>query len=148
MILQYTAAESADIEIIFSQLKALIDAYENLEAISYEKVLSWCRRQIEQHIDQYTCVLADGEKAGWYCFSPSDDGRMELDNFYVLPKYRNQGVGTAVLNRIIAETDKPIFLYVFTKNTRAIALYERTGFRVTEQVGTTRCIMQRGKSEE
>jgi len=148
MILQYVAAEPADIEIIFSQLKQLIDAYEDLQSIHYKKVLDWCRGQIEKHIDRYTCILADGEKAGWYCFSPSDDGRMELDNFYVLPEYRNRGIGTAALNRCFAMTEKPIFMYVFTKNVRAMALYERTGFRVTEQVGTTRCIMQRDKSEE
>lgn len=147
MNLQFISAENADIEVIFSQLKQLIDAYEDLQSIHYEKVLAWCHGQIEKHIDRYTCVLADGKKVGWYNFSPSDDGRMELDNFYVLPEYRNQGIGTAVLNRCFAETDKPIFLYCFIKNTRAMALYSRMGFRVIEYEGTTRCIMQRSPEE-
>lgn len=148
MNLEFIPAETVDIEIIFSQLKELIDSYEDLQSISYEKVLAWCRRQIEENISRYTCILADGEKAGWYCFAPSEDGRMELDNFYVLPAYRNQGIGTAVLNRCIAETDKPIFLYAFIRNTRAMTLYARMGFRVIEYKGTTRCIMQRDQSEE
>jgi N-acetylglutamate synthase-like GNAT family acetyltransferase len=143
MNLEFIPAESADIEIIFSMLKELIDAYEDLQSINYEKVLAWCRHQIEEHIDEYTCILADGEKAGWYNFSPSDDGRMELDNFYVLPGYRNRGIGTAALNRCFAQTDKPIFLYCFTKNSRALTLYSRMGFSEIETVGTTRCIMQR-----
>jgi ribosomal protein S18 acetylase RimI-like enzyme len=147
MNLEFVPAESADIEVIFSMLKELIDAYEDLQSINYEKVLAWCRSQIEKHIDRYTCVLADGEKAGWYNFSPSDDGRMELDNFYILPEYRNRGIGTAVLNRCFAQTDKPIFLYAFIKNTRATALYSRMGFRVIEYEGTTRCIMQRNPEE-
>lgn len=147
MNLEFIPAEGADIEAIFSQLKQLIDAYEDLQSIDYEKVLGWCRRQIEENIGQYTCVLADGQKAGWYCFAPSDDGRMELDNFYVLPGYRTRGIGTAVLKRCFAETDKPIFLYCFIKNTRALALYSRMGFSVIENVGTTRCIMQRNPEE-
>lgn len=147
MELHYIPAESADIETIFSQLKALIDAYEDLSSINYEKVLLWCRRQIEENICQYTCILADGEKAGWYRLSASDDGRMELDNFYILPAYRNRGIGTAALNRCFAAIDKPIFLYCFIKNTRAMALYTRMGFRVIETVGHTRCILQRDKSE-
>jgi len=146
--LEYTAASFEDIDVIFGMLKQLIDSYEDLESISYKKVLGWCRGQIEKHIDRYTCILANGEKAGWYCFSPSDDGRMELDNFYVLPRFRGRGIGTAVLNRCFAETDKPIFLYAFLKNTRAMSLYTRMGFRVVEYEGTTRCIMQRDKSEE
>jgi len=148
MNLQFVPAEAADVETIFSLLKELIDTYEDLASINYEKVLAWCHGQIEKHIDQYTCILTDSKKAGWYCFAPSDDDRMELDNFYILPKYRNRGIGTAVLNHCFAETDKPIFLYVFIKNTRAMALYSRMGFRVIEYEGTTRCIMQRDKSEE
>lgn len=147
MNLEFVPAESADIEVIFSMLKELIDTYEDLQSINYEKVLAWCRRQIEKHIDRYTCVLADGKKAGWYCFTPSDDGRMELDNFYILPEFRNRGIGTAVLNRCLAQTDKPIFLYAFLGNTRAIALYSRMGFRIIEYEGTTRCIMQRNPEE-
>jgi len=148
MLLDLAPAEAGDAEIIFAQLKQLIGAYEDLHAISYDIVLDWCRSRIEERIDRYTCILANGERAGWYCLSPSDDGRMELDNFYVLYKYRNRGIGTAVLNRIIAETDRPIFLHCYTRNTRALALYTRMGFRVTEQVGNTRCIMQREKPEE
>jgi len=147
MQLQFVTAEKEDIETIFSHLKQLIDAYEDLSSINYEKVLAWCRRQIEENIGEYTCILSDGEKAGWYNFSASDDGRMELDNFYVLPEYRSQGIGTAALHRCFAETDKPIFLYCFTQNTRAMALYARMGFRVIEYEGTTRCIMQRNPEE-
>ena len=147
MNLEFTPAENADIEVIFSMLKQLIDAYEDLSSINYEKVLAWCRRQIEENIARYTCILCNGEKAGWYNLSPSDDGRMELDNFYVLPRFRNRGIGTAALEKCIAETDKPVFLYCFTKNTRALALYSRMGFREIEKVGTTRCIMQRNPEE-
>ena len=147
MNLQFVPAEAADVKIIFSLLKELIDAYEDLSTINYEKVLAWCHGQIEKHIDRYTCVLADGKKAGWYCFTLSDDGRMELDNFYVLPEYRGRGIGTAVLKKCFSETNLSVFLYCFTQNTRAMALYSRMGFRVIEYEGTTRCIMQREHTE-
>lgn len=148
MNLEFIPAGTEDIESIFSQLKELIDAYEDLQSIHYEKVLMWCRRQIEENLPHSTCILADGKRVGWFCLTPSDDGRMELDNFFVLPEYRGKGIGTAALNRCIAQTDKPIFLYVFLKNTRAMALYARMGFRVIEYKGTTRCILQRDPSEE
>lgn len=148
MDLEFVPAEAEDIESIFSQLKELIDAYEDLQSIHYKKVLAWCRGQIRAHIGETTCILADGKRVGWFCLMPSDDGRMELDNFFVLPEYRNLGIGTAALNRCIHQTDKPIFLCVFLKNTRAMALYTRMGFRVIDHKGTTRCILQRDPSEE
>lgn len=33
--------------------KALIDEYENIEAIDYQKVLSWVRNKVETHINEY-----------------------------------------------------------------------------------------------
>ena len=61
----------------------------------------------------------------------------------VLPKYQNQGIGSVILEKCCSETDMPIYLYVFTRNTRAISLYERFGFKVIEKVKDTRLIMQR-----
>lgn len=147
MNLEFIPAERSDAEAIFSMLRELIDTYEDLSSIPYEKVLAWCHHQIEENIGEYTCVLWGGKKAGWYCLAPSDDGRMELDNFYVLPEYRGRGIGTTVLKRCFAAADKPLFLYCFTKNTRALALYFRMGFRTVENVGHTRCILQREPEE-
>ena len=49
-----------------------------------------------------------------------------------------------MLERCFAEAEGPIFLYVFMRNTGAVRLYERMGFRVREKVGETRYIMERG----
>ena len=142
MVLTCAPAEAADAAVIFSFCKALIDTYEDTAAIDYEKVLNWVRRKIENHIDQYTCVFADSEKAGFFRISESD-GMAELDDLYILPEFRNRGIGTAVIQKCCAETSVPLMLYVFTKNTGAMALYRRLGFRVQEYVGNTRCIMVR-----
>ena len=39
-----------DIEPIFKLNKALIDEYENIEIIDYQKVLLWVRNKIETHM--------------------------------------------------------------------------------------------------
>ena len=56
--------------------------------------------------------------------------------------FRTDRTAHAVLRRCVAE-GRPVYFYVFTKNTRAIALYEREGFRRTEDVSPTRMIMAR-----
>ena len=78
----------------------------------------------------------------YYHFQLVED-KMELDDLYVLSNYQNQGIGSKILEKCCEESNIPIFLYVFSKNTRAIALYERFGFKVIEKIKDTRLIMQR-----
>lgn len=142
MKLEYINADVSDIEAIFSLSKKLIDTYEDIGAIDYDKVIRWLRRKIEGHIGEYVRVRLDGQTAGYYRFCPSEE-RMELDDLYVLPEFRNRGIGTQIIRKCCAETELPVFLYVFSGNRRAMALYERMGFHIIERAGSTRYIMQR-----
>ena len=146
MHLSYEPARSEDAPTIFGFARELIEQYENDPGIDLDMALRWTRRKIEQRIHEYTRVLWDGETAAYYRFVPSEertDGPwMELDDLYVLPAFRNRGVGTAVLRRCLLE-GKPVYFYVFTGNARAVALYEREGFRKIEDVSPTRMIMAR-----
>lgn len=147
MLLTYQPADVSDLEALFAFNKKLIDQYEDLSQIPYQKVLAWVRQKLEQQIQEYTCIFADGQKAGYYHFSPTDSNTMELDDLYLFPAFRGHGIGTAVIQKCCAETSQPIMLYVFQKNTGAIALYQRMGFQIqctTQNVSSTRYIMRRG----
>lgn len=140
MVLTYMPALPEDAEQVFRLCRQLIDDYENLAAIDYEKVLGWVGRKIRGNIASYTRVMAEGQIVGWYCLDKSTG---ELDDLYILEDFRGKGVGTKIIQKCIDECPMPIWLYVFTKNTRAVALYERMGFTIREKVGATRCIMKR-----
>ena len=140
--LRFVPATQEDIPVILEQCKALIDRYEDKKLIDYEKVLGWMERKITSNIAQYTCVLTTGEKAAYYCLDQREE-ETELDDLYVLPPFQNQGIGSAIIEKCINVTEKPLMLYVFTGNERAISLYRRYGFMVVQQVSPTRCIMMR-----
>lgn len=142
MPLSYVPATREDADVIFSMCKQLIDSYEDVETIDYEKVIAWVRKKIDDNIGKYTCVTQNGEKVGYFSLQPGRE-EAELDDLYVLPEYRGKGIGTEVLSYCISRVKTPVFLYVFRKNTGAIKLYERMGFSVAEEVGTTRLIMRR-----
>lgn len=147
MLLTYQPADASDLDALFAFNKELIDRYEDLNQIPYQKVLAWVRQKLEQQIQEYTCIFADGQKAGYYHFSPMDSDTMELDDLYLFPSFRGHGIGTAVIQKCCTETRQPILLYVFQKNTRAIALYQKMGFQIqctTQNVSSTRYIMRRG----
>ena len=59
-----------------------------------------------------------------------------IGGFQILPEYRGQGIGTSILNDLVAESEQtglPITLEVFNDNDDAIKLYEKVGFVMTEQ---------------
>ncbi len=141
MNLAYENATEQDVEIIFEFNKYLIDRYENIQNIEYDKVLNWVHKKIENNIHEYQRVLAEGELAGYYRFHLDGD-KMELDDLYIFPQYRNQQIGTRVIEKCLAETELPVYLYVFIKNTKAVALYKRLGFQVVETIKDSRYIMQ------
>lgn len=139
MQLTYEPARPEDAPVVFGFAKELIEAYETDPKLDLDMALAWTKRKIEKRIGEYTRVLRDGQTVAYYRFVP-DGERMELDDLYVLPAWRNRGIGTAILRRCLAQ-GKPIYFYVFTGNVRAVALYEREGFKKAEDVSPSRMIM-------
>lgn len=141
MKLLFEKATGSDIESIYEFNKYLIDRYENVQNIEYDKILSWVQRKIETYIEEYQRILFDGELAGYYRFHQDGD-KMELDDLYIFPQYRNQQIGTSIIEKCLLETDLPVYLFVFIKNTKAVELYKRIGFEIVETIQDSRYIMQ------
>lgn len=143
MQLSYINANKDDIENIFNFAKELVNTYEDLSKIDYDKVMAWVKRKIETNINEYNVIMYDGEKVGYYketyC---EDEAKIEIDDLYIFQEYRNKGIGSEIFKMILNRAQKPVFLYVFVKNYRAINLYFRMGFKITEVVHDTRYVME------
>lgn len=140
--LSFAPASVEDVQLIFAQCKELVDAYEDTASIPYEKVLSWLEEKIRQNIAEYVRISNKGETVGFYRLSCTDE-ETELDDFYILPAFRGQGIGSAVLKKCILEANTPMFLYVFKRNEGAIRLYKRFGFAPAQDVSETRMILRK-----
>lgn len=81
----------------------------------------------------YVWTLEHGGKSAW------------LDELYVVPERRGNGIGSALLDQVIAEVQKEgclaIDLEVEQEHQRAVALYERKGF---ERLLRTRLVRRLG----
>lgn len=142
-MITYEKATACDIEPIYGLCKQLIDDYENVDSIDYDKVLKWIRRKIECSIDEYTTVFVSGEKAGYYHFYQNEDGEHEIDDLYIFPKYQNQGIGSEVIQKCCSSVNVPVMLYVFIKNEKAVALYKRLDFEIIRTVNGSRYVMRK-----
>jgi len=57
-----------------------------------------------------------------------------LDEFYVMPHFRSKGIGSKFIAYLSQQTDyKIIQLEVFNTNTKAVKLYEKSGFEVVNR---------------
>lgn len=141
MKLTYQPAQSEDTAALFQFNKDLIDEYEDVKAIAYDKVLIWAKNKISTNLPAYRCIFRDGVKVGYVCFHPHED-MMEIDDLYILQPYRHSGIGTQVITDCLNSCQSPVMLYVFNKNEPALRLYRQMGFKTAEKVGSTRQIMR------
>lgn len=62
-------------------------------------------------------------------------GEIKLVNIALLPQFRSQGIGTFLLEQLQTEAkaaDKPLTLHVLKTNERAVRLYQRRGFTISD----------------
>jgi GNAT superfamily N-acetyltransferase len=85
-------------------------------------------------VAQVRIVTADGVDAGWMQSETREDG-LYLEQIFVDAPFRRRGIGTSVINGLIAQanrTNKPVTLAVVRSNP-ALKLYERLGFRIADE---------------
>ena len=70
-----------------------------------------------------------------YVYYKEEDAKIAVDVFTLLPEYRNNGLGSLILQDFIKKADelnKPIFLDTFKSNP-AKKFYEKNGFVVVDE---------------
>lgn len=79
---------------------------------------------------QPVLITYGNEVVGSYCCT-RDKNCYQFENFFVLPKYQNQGIGSLALQRVLEMTDKegvPVRLVYWNFNPAA-RIYSRMGFK-------------------
>ncbi len=86
-------------------------------------------------------ALEAGESVGWkalvdnkivgYSFAKKTDNKNSILSLYVLPQYHTQGIGKALMEKMMKWVDKtkPTVLEVAKYNTKAIDFYKSFGFQ-------------------
>jgi putative acetyltransferase len=77
-------------------------------------------------------AMIEGEPAGTAAFRPLDMRRCEAKRLYVRPRYRGQGVGRALLDRLLEEARiagyGAIYCDTLKSMTAALQMYKENGF--------------------
>ena len=87
---------------------------------------------------QHDIILLNGEQIGRMMVDRTRPDEIRGVDIAILPEYRSSGVGTQLINALLAEASarKQPFRIQVTKFNRAIRLYERLGFVMTGETPT------------
>lgn len=127
------AAEPADVE-------AIVELRATVMRLDLERLGRYDEHRVRQRLrdafaPQHTSVIvADGAFAGCIAVRPAEDGRW-LEHFYLAPELQGRGLGSAVLQTVLQDSDAdgvPVRLNVL-QGSPAQRLYERHGFAVESQ---------------
>ena len=119
-------AKNEDCELL---TKIFISARKNMTYLptlyTEEETLWWISNIVLKENDIYIAEFND-EPAGFLAKKKD-----MIEHLYIHPEFQNRNIGKFLLD-ICKEMNSSLELWVFQKNTRAIAFYERNGFKLME----------------
>ena len=122
-------AKEKDIDILTSiKLVTMIDD-EMDKVLSYaekSKIRKSVDKNIERTCELYKLIYIDRKIVGAYLVLPYEDGYI-IDEIYLFEEYRNNGIGTQIIQDIIKEY-RTLYIWVYKNNNKALSLFKRLGF--------------------
>lgn len=92
---------------------------------------------IEDFFEEFWCLLDGEDIIGTVAFKEIDEGKCELKTLYLLQKYHGRKLGLWLLKTAISEAKdsgyKAMYLDTLSTSQKAISLYEKMGFVLTEK---------------
>lgn len=127
-------AKNEDFEFIKNaKIITIFDFAKNLSDEEREDILSYVDRFTAKFLKDYKIISINNRKSGVFLIRDYEDGVL-LDEIYLMPKYRNLGIGSNIIKSEIIKHNK-VYLWVYKENSKAVDLYKRLGFDVYEDKG-------------
>lgn len=125
-------SDVSDIERLIKYKKNTI--YEYADDLSDEEITrinNYVENNVPKLLDNYSNIVVDGKVVGCLLVTLENDGVL-LDEIFIDEEFRNKGIGTSIINNILNNNDI-VYLWVYKKNVKAIALYKRLSFNVVSE---------------
>jgi ribosomal protein S18 acetylase RimI-like enzyme len=108
---------------------------ERINKVKLDPATQTASFQRQWHVDEVEIITVDGVDIGWLQSVTTEDSNLFLGQLFVEVPFQGRGIGTTVINRLVAEANKArqaVTLGV-VKTNPALRLYQRLGFRITHE---------------
>ncbi len=124
-----------DIELLIKYKLSTIYAFaEDLVEEEKKQINAYVNKNVFKLLNDYQVILIEDRVVGCLLVRNYEDGKL-LDEIYIEEKYRNKGIGTLLIQNVISR-QSVVYLWVYQKNVKAIALYEKLGFKKINETDT------------
>lgn len=121
-----------DMERLIDYKKITIYEYaKDLSEDEVHRINNYVEHEVSQLINDYSNIVVDNKVIGCLLLTDKDDGIL-LDEIYLEEEYRNKGIGTDILKRVLS-INNIVYLWVYKENIKAISLYKNLGFNVINE---------------
>lgn len=125
------ATENDIPRLIDYELKTIFEYAGKLTDKEIIEMNTYVKNNVPKKIENYKVIYIDNNKIGCFLITNNDDS-ISLDEIYLEKDYRNQGIGTKIIKKLISE-NKNVYLWVYKLNEKAISLYKKLGFEFIDE---------------
>lgn len=116
------------------KLNTIMEYATDIEDEEKNKIIKYVNKHVKEDLKKYKIILTNSDIIGCLLVVNYEDGIM-LDEIYLEEDYRNQGIGSKILKKLINENDI-IYLWVYKNNGKAIKLYTKLNFKIVNETDT------------
>jgi len=128
----YGPAKAEDLSALTElRLTVMAESFNRIGRFNPERARVWFAETYRPETTRL--IKVDGEMAGCVAFYEVEPGVLKLEHFYLDPRWQGRGLGTAILDGLLAEADAAGARVILTvlRQSDAQRLYDRRGFVVT-----------------
>ena len=119
----------SDIErLIYYKINTIFEYAADLSDEEVNKINNYVKSEVPKLLKNYYNIVINDTIVGCLLLVDKDDGIL-LEEIYLEVEYRNKGIGTDILKKILNDNDI-VYLWVYKDNIKAISLYKKLGFIV------------------
>ncbi len=133
MKIEYNLVNATEKDVNFLKdvkITTIFDYAKNISSEERVRILNYIDKCINENLKNYKIIKNNNKNCGVFGVRDYEDGIL-LDEIYLLPKYRNMGIGSDIIKNEL-EKHKKVYLFVYKDNIRAVNLYKKLGFDVFE----------------
>lgn len=113
------------------KLNSILKYASNLSNKELDEINKYVKDNVPKQLNNYKLINIDGNIVGCILVENKDDGVI-IDELYIEEKYRNNGIGTDLINNVISNNNI-VYLWVYKLNVKAIRLYKRLEFKIIKE---------------
>lgn len=125
------SAGQEDLERIIMYKKNSIFEGASLSDEEKKRIELFIDKKVPEQIDRYKIIMKDNRPIGCVLICECEDGFL-LDELYIEKEHRGQGIGSHLIKEALLEY-RPLHLWVYESNERAVSLYTRLGAKVSKK---------------